>query len=360
LRVLVFSLALTVVGAGFTAAPAIASKKQPTVAQLGATWVANEIVDNGGYLEVFGVPSVTNTAYAIYGLHAAKIGGDAQALAIAYLKTQVGALQEGGSDSPGALAQVIMAAVLSGENPRAFGGTGPQNDLVARLLATQQTSGPDAGLFGTQDAAFDGASRQGFALLALKAVKTKAKDAHVVNGIAWLTAQQCANGLWQAFRDDTSTPCPPADPDFFTGPDTNSSAMAIQGLAAWGKKPHRAAALAELDAVQSTDGGWSFMAVGAQPSDPNSTALVIQALVALGKSPKSKKFETASGGDPYRALASYQLTCADDPANAGAFFFPGSTAPNEIATVQAVPAAAGKRLLVHKAKLKDPVAACPA
>jgi hypothetical protein len=174
-----------------------------------------------------------------------------------------------------------------------------------------------------------------------------------------LTEQQCANGLWTSFRDDTTTPCPPADPDLFVGPDTNSSGTAIQGLAAYGKKPDKADAIAELDAVQSADGGWSFMAVSGQPSDPNSTALVIQALVALGKSLTSRKWETAGGGDPYRALASYQLTCADDPANRGAFFFPGGTDPNEIATVQAVPAAAGKKLPVRSAKLKEPIGPCP-
>ena len=48
-------------------------------------------------------------------------------------------------------------------SPTSFGGT----NLVARLLATQRTTGTDAGLFGAQDPTFDGAYRQGLALAAL-------------------------------------------------------------------------------------------------------------------------------------------------------------------------------------------------
>ena len=52
----------------------------------------------------------------------------------------------GGADGPGQLALLILDAGGVGGEPQSFGGT----DLVARLLATEQTSGPDAGLFGTE------------------------------------------------------------------------------------------------------------------------------------------------------------------------------------------------------------------
>ena len=52
------------------------------------------------------------------------------------------------ADGPGQLANLILDAHAMGVDPTNFGGT----NLVARLLATEQTSGPDAGLFGTEAA----------------------------------------------------------------------------------------------------------------------------------------------------------------------------------------------------------------
>ena len=55
-----------------------------------------------------------------------------------------------GSDGPGQLSLLILTAHALGTDPTNFGGT----NLVSRLLATEQTSGPNAGRFGTdtQDA----------------------------------------------------------------------------------------------------------------------------------------------------------------------------------------------------------------
>jgi hypothetical protein len=67
-----------------------------------------------------------------------------------------------------------------------------------------------------------------------------------------------------------------------------------------------------------------------------------------------------SGSTPYTALASYQLGCSAPAPNRGAFFYPGSTAPSVIATVQAVPAAAGKALPVGATTLSvgNPTVTC--
>src|SRR6185437_13433088 len=160
--------------------------------------------------------------------------------------------------------------------------SGTQHDLVARLLGTARTSGPDAGLFGTADPSFDGAFRQGVALAALHAAGVSQSNGAVAAGIGWLTGQQCANGLWQSYRSDTSVPCPAADPATFTGPDTNSTGMAVQGLAAYSRSPNRSGTLASLHAVQSADGGFPLIAAPGQSSDPDSTALTLQALLAAG------------------------------------------------------------------------------
>ncbi len=329
-----------------------ASSVSPTVAAgRGAKWMSDQIIANGGFLKSFGSPDVTNTAYAVIGLHAVKIGQTASDEALAYLQTQLGApLQSGGSDAPGALSYDILAAVAAGQDPAHFGGTGPANDLVSRLIATQRTTGPDAGLFGVQDPGFDGTFRQGLALTALKAAKQKLTTSlTVISGIAWLTHQQCSNGLFEAYRSDTSVPCDAADALAFTGPDTNSSSFAIQGLATWGFRPLQAQAIASFHAAQSADGGFPYIAAGGQTSDPNSTALVIQGLVAEKEHPSQTATWGKPAGSPLTALESYQIGCSGPTSDRGGFFYPdGDPTPNTLATVQAVPALVLKAFPVAK------------
>jgi hypothetical protein len=353
--VIITALAASLTVTGTADATSSKAPKSQAPAAIGASWLARQITANGGFVKSFGSPDPTDTAYAVIGLHAAKVGAAASGAAIAYLETQLGtALQSGGSDSPGALAYFILAAVAAGADPRHFGGSAPANNLVARLVATQRTRGSDAGLFGVQDPSFDGAFREGLGLAAMKAAKVNTNNSHVAAATRWLTAQQCANGLWQSYRADPSVACPPADPNFFTGPDTNSSGMAMQGLAAYARTPRKKRAIASLDAVQASDGGFSFMAAPGQGSDPDSTALVIQGLLAFGSKPTEKMWTTPNG-NPYDALARFQLGCASAPADRGAFVFPGSSAPNVFATVQAVPAMATRELPVRETKkLADP------
>jgi hypothetical protein len=340
-----------------TLQPASAAVRRPVVAKQAARWVADQIIANGGYVTTFGSPSPTDTAYAVVALRTAHVSPTASDQAIAYLETQLGtALQLGGSDAPGALAQYIMAAVVAGENPTQFGGTGAQNNLVARLVATQQTSGPDAGLFGVQDPLFDGAYRQGLALAALRAAKVPGRNAAVVSGLAWLTAQQCANGLFQAYRANTALPCDPADPVFFTGPDTNSTSLGLQGLAAYGKRPLQAQAVQALHDAQLADGGWGYIVAPGQTSDPNSTALTIQGLKAAQQKPATAAW-AVPGGDPFSALAQYQLGCEAPVADRGAFEYPGFPGTNTLATVQAIPALMQRKLPVGRILTMNPAPA---
>ncbi len=334
---LITGLALSV---GLIAAPSVSPADASTplshsdVARYGASYLATQIAANGGHLVAFGAPDVSDTAYAVLGLQAAGVGQKQQARAVAYLKTQVNNLTgSDGKDDPGLLGYFIMAAVSSRQDPRAFGGTQPVNNLVARLRATMRTTGPDAGLFGTADPTFDGAFRQGVALAALRAAQVKAAD--LVLPIRWLEKQQCANGLWTSYRSDISVACPAANPNTFVGPDTNSTAMAVQGLAAYGKFPHSSATLGWLNKFENADGGFGFLAAKNQPSDPDSTALVIQAYVAEGVRPSTAALNS---------LAGFQLGCSDPAGSRGAFFYPGSRTPNIFATVQSVPAAALKSL----------------
>jgi hypothetical protein len=351
--------AFALTGAG--AMPASAASPSKKAAQQGARWLSDQIIANGGFIKSFGVADPTNTAYAVIGLHAAKVGPTASSQAITYLQGQLGAaLQSGGSDDAGALGYYILAAASAGADPHHFGGSGASNDLVARLIATQRTSGSDTGLFGAQDPSFDGAFREGVALAALKAAKVKGSDPAVKRAETWLESQQCTNGAWEAYRANTATACDPADPDTFSGPDTNSTAMAVQGLAAYGQRPNSAQTLNVLAATQSADGGWPYIAAGGQDSDPDSTALVIQAILADKSKPTAARWVHGSA-TPLNALTSYQLGCSAPAADRGAFFFPGSSDPSVLATVQAVPAEAGKKLPVAKSTTLKNVSAtsCP-
>lgn len=310
-------------------------------ADYGAGWLARLITAAGGHVPTdptkptTSAPDPSGTADAVLALHAAGVGAASATAALQWLEANYAAYANvSGADVPGALAKLILVAHASGVDPRAFGA--PPTDLVSRLLATQRTSGRDAGLFGSQDPTYDGSYRQGLALLALAAVGES--DAAAVR---WLKGQQCTDGGWLGYRPDTSVACPAPDPASFSGPDTNGTSLAFQGLRAVSAAP-RVDPLTFFAAVQSDDGGWAYVGSRTVASDPNSTGLVIQALLAAGEDPTAARW--VRGATPYDALLRYSLGCAAPAADRGAFWFDtgdGTRKPNVLATVQAVPAAAG-------------------
>jgi hypothetical protein len=162
--------------------------------------------------------------------------------------------------------------------------------------------------------------------------------------VAWLTDQQCgadappaAVGGWEAYRADTAVPCGPPDTNTFTGPDSNSTALAVQALAALGVVPAQDA-LGFLDATQAVDGGWAF--IDGLEVDPNSTALVIQAIVSGGEDPDAGRWRE-SGGSPYDSLMAWQIL-SGDPLDVGGFASPFSDGfADLIATQQAIWGVAG-------------------
>jgi hypothetical protein len=196
---------------------------------------------------------------------------------------------------------------------------------VARLLATEQTSGPDAGLFGTEDQLniyAAGTYAQGFALTALKAAGQTANAA----AIAWLTAQQCPNGGWVIPNQTIGQGCTD-DPSTGAGPDNQTTSLVLQGLAAQGAVTASIenSAVSFLTAGQEADGSWSYYPNSvAQPqqSDAQSTGLVIQALLALGLSPTGSMF-TSSVRSPVSALLSFVVASGPDT---GAVAYQGDTA----------------------------------
>ncbi|MFE9834504.1 prenyltransferase/squalene oxidase repeat-containing protein [Streptomyces sp. NPDC005551] len=188
-----------------------------------------------------------------------------------------------------------------------------------------------SGLYGTTDPTYDGVWRQSLALLAQHTAGVKPAR----KAVDWLTGQQCASGAFAPYRADASAKC-----DAKTTVDTNSTAAAVQALAALGG--HAAEtdkALAWLKSAQNKDGGWGFAAGGA--SDANSTSVVIGALAAAGDRPADV---TKGGRSPYDALLKLAVPCGDD--GGGAFAYQpdkkGALAANEDATAAGVLGALGK------------------
>ncbi|GEC08997.1 hypothetical protein SSP24_66520 [Streptomyces spinoverrucosus] len=190
-----------------------------------------------------------------------------------------------------------------------------------------------SGLFGTSDPTYDGVWRQSLALLAQDTMGLtpawKATD--------WLARQQCDNGGFAAYRAEPAKDC-----DAKTVVDTNSTAAAVQALAAVGDyEAATGKAVDWLKSVQNKDGGWGYTPGG--PSDANSTAVVIGALTAAGEKPDAV---VKDGKSPYDALLKLAIPC--DEKDGGAFAYQpdkkGTLAANADATAAAVLGALGKGL----------------
>ncbi|MHA5053056.1 prenyltransferase/squalene oxidase repeat-containing protein [Streptomyces sp. SD15] len=197
-----------------------------------------------------------------------------------------------------------------------------------------------SGLYGTTDPTYDGVWRQSLALLAQHTVGVKP----AAKAVDWLTGQQCANGAFAAYRADVTAKC-----DAKTMVDTNSTAAAVQALAALGGHDAQTSkGVAWLKSVQNTDGGWGYAAGGA--SDANSTSVVIGALTAAGEKPK----EVSKGGkSPYDALVTLSLECEGEGSGGGFAYQPdkkGKLTANADATAAAVLGVLGKGFVTTAGK----------
>ncbi|WP_086786911.1 prenyltransferase/squalene oxidase repeat-containing protein [Streptomyces caniscabiei] len=240
-------------------------------------------------------------------------------------------------------------AVLAATATAALGtGLGLAPAALADDPAAEASTAPSAspsqaiptGLYGSTDPTYDGVWRQSLTLLALRTVGEKPG----AGAVEWLVGQQCASGAFPAYRADATAKC-----DAATAVDTNSTAAAIQALAAVGGRDAEAGrAVRWLKDNQNEDGGWGYTAGG--PSDANSTSVVIGALAAVGDAPGKRKKD---GNSPYDALRSLALPCGDDGASkdGGAFAYQpdkkGGLAANADATAAAVLGSLGEGFVVE-------------
>jgi hypothetical protein len=139
----------------------------------------------------------------------------------------------------------------------------------------------DRGLFGSQEPTYDGVDRQSTAILGLVAVGAEVPK----RATAWLLRQQCDDGSFTAYRADTTQPCAGPDLTTYTGPNSNSTALAAMALRALAshdpsiKAQARQAmreSVAWLISTQQPDGGWEWLA--GLGSDSTSTAMALAAI----------------------------------------------------------------------------------
>jgi|GEM_PF-1040909 len=312
---------------GLAVAPAGAAPPPTTSVPSAAAWLADQVGADGS-VESFGAPDASATRNVAMSLAAARSEDTAFERALGWLEANAEAVISPGDDpdSPGALGDLLLLTAAAGEDPTGFGGI----DLVSRLGATLGLD--ETGLYGAGDPTYDGVYRQGLAILGLEAHGVVAPQA----AVDWLVTQQCDNttpgagGGWTAYRADVSEACPAPDSNLFTGPDTNSTALAVQALSANGTMPTEDP-ISFLEAAQGDDGGFPFVSGGVV--DPNSTALVIQALLAAGEDIHAPDWAT-DDGDPMTSLVAWQLTTGAD---AGALASPFSGGAADLyATRQAI------------------------
>lgn len=157
--------------------------------------------------------------------------------------------------------------------------------LALGAAVPTQAAGSDAGLYGAADPTYDGVFRQSLAIMG----QTVNGITPPASAVSWLLAQQCSDGSFEAYRADTSVACSKPDPANYTGPDTNSTALALQALMsldndriALSKKQSGSVldaaerAADYLASAQNSDGGWPYYAGGS--SDANSTGVALAAM----------------------------------------------------------------------------------
>lgn len=179
------------------------------------------------------------------------------------------------------------------------------------------------GLFGAQDPTYDGTYRQSYALMGLAAADIAAPPI----ALQWLLDQQCPEGAFIAYRADVDAPCPAPDPQAYTGPDTNSTSLAVLALIQHGRVTAAKRGIAWLTRIQLPGGGWGY--VEGSPADSVSTSLVLAALQSVPGTEREQRAGT-------RWLARQIAPCgAPAGERFGVRYQPGSL-PDGISSTQAL------------------------
>ena len=282
---------------------------QSAAMQTAVDWmVRTEQKADGGYSNFGGEESdIASALDAILALAAANAD---PAAPLAYLEADPEALIGYATSGGGAAGKIILALAAAGQNPRDFVG----HNFVASL--TEQLG--DGGQYNVQ-VPFD----QALALLALAGVGETVPPA----AVQWLKEQQGADGAWSD--------------GYGTDSNADATGAAIMALAASGEaadSDNLSRARAFLAAAQLPSGGWEYGPGYGESA--NSTALAIQGLIALGEDVAAAGGAwDKEGNTPMSALLAWQ-----GPEGAFQADFGDGRFDNQYATVQSIPAVAGKAL----------------
>ncbi|MEZ7963409.1 MAG: hypothetical protein QMB56_03125 [Candidatus Nanopelagicales bacterium] len=193
-------------------------------------------------------------------------------------------------------------------------------------LSPAHAAGPDAGLYGTIDPTYTGVDHQALAILGLDSVGVSPDKA----AVKWLVAQQCLDGSFKSYRVSIRTECGPSDAVNYSGPNTNSTALAALALNASGKTTQAKRAVKWLTkatavAPNGKTGIAYYPGSGALP-DTNSSGLAYAAMTGVGvKSPVVKQVRAY--------LLSAITSCAQ---SGGAKFQVSESGVNNSASAQAL------------------------
>ena len=203
-----------------------------------------------------------------------------------------------------------------------------------------------AGLYGNGDPTYDGVWRQSLALLAQDTVGRAARR----QAVDWLAGQQCADGGFAAFRADTGKACDAQDAQV----DTNSTAAAVQALAALGGHDDAIGKAVDLAEVRAEQGRRLGLHPRRRRATPTPPSVVVGALAAAGE--QAGRASRKGGKSPYDALADAGRCPATTRAAArspSSRTRRASCAANADATAAGVLGALGKGLVVEPGKAGD-------
>ena len=298
-----------------------------------AAWLAAQVSPDGSVLDPYtSEPSVdwsVNVALAL-----ATTSGQTEALNRAMRHIETNAEEyiiSGTSDPAGHISWLIILAVATVRDPRAFGPT--SINLVDRLIARYGVT--ENGLFGTVDE-YTPVTNQSLSVIALIAAGEGIYEA----AIDWLLSQQCEgpsghSGAWQGYRGvglpGSLVDCLTTSSASYARPESGSTSYAVQALTAVrasGYSNSRLddavdAAVEWLRGMQSTTGtaiGGFGQYVG-DSADPNSTALVLLALIAADIEPTTLQVD---GEDPFSSLMSWIKSSGPDAGAASSPYSSGA------------------------------------
>ena len=298
--------ALLLAAPAATAAPATTTEPAPAA----AGYLARQLVGGTHYVFDFDgtTPDQGLTADGVFGMSAAKTSGTAIAAAAGWLAANsAGYIDAGnafGGPFPGSYAKLALVAEVTGADPHAFGGV----DLLANLRALEcpatgraECAGT-AGLFrnATPDGGYPNVVTQSLAILALVRSPRPA-DRPSDAAVDVLVGQQCVDGGFPSLFPTGGAACVS---------DVDGTGFAAQALVAAGRTAATTSALDWLTSVRRPDGSF----VGNGTPNSNSTALAVQALAAGGRD------ATAS----VAWLRSRQVGCAGPAAQRGAVTYAGT------------------------------------